>query len=159
MRALGNEDVAVVQLMGEHDHEVLAGLPPERVAEDISDSPRGGDGGDPARGTAARDDLRLADRRLGGASLPRPRRGEGDPAPRAANCSGSAVSALTIRPAIAGWTDHLTLIRRRAARLTKLDLAEVHLRDRGTDLRVRDRAVLDVGAEAESRITGAAGSR
>src|SRR5215468_11325931 len=34
MRAIGTESVAMVQLMGEHDHEVLAKLPPERVAED-----------------------------------------------------------------------------------------------------------------------------
>jgi aminopeptidase len=36
-----------------------------------------------------------------------------------------------------GWTTHLATLRRRAARLTKLDLAEVFLRDRGTDLRVK----------------------
>ena len=32
--ALGNEDVAIVQVMGEHELDVLAPLPPERVAED-----------------------------------------------------------------------------------------------------------------------------
>src|SRR5207244_11527280 len=36
-----------------------------------------------------------------------------------------------------GWTDHLAQIRRRAARLTKLELREVRVRDRGTDLRLR----------------------
>src|SRR5262249_54252056 len=36
-----------------------------------------------------------------------------------------------------GWTTHLATLRRRAARLTKLDLAEVQLRDRGTDLRLK----------------------
>ena len=35
-----------------------------------------------------------------------------------------------------GWTQHLASLRRRAARLTKLDLTEVRVRDSGTDLRV-----------------------
>ncbi len=137
MRALGNEDVAVVQLMGEHDHEVLAGLSPERVAED---NQRLASGREMAairrdgrlRGTicawptadwAARVfpglDEAKAIRRLARELLWFCRLGPDDP------------------PGHRGWTDHLTLIRRRAARLTKLDLAEVHLRDRGTDLRVR----------------------
>src|SRR5436305_9636916 len=34
MRALGREDVALVQVMGETELGVVAGLPPERVAED-----------------------------------------------------------------------------------------------------------------------------
>jgi aminopeptidase len=36
----------------------------------------------------------------------------------------------------AGWTSHLASLRRRAARLTKLDLKEIHVVDDGTDLRV-----------------------
>ncbi len=39
-------------------------------------------------------------------------------------------------PGHAGWTRHLAVLRRRAAALTQLDLAAVHFRDRGTDLRV-----------------------
>src|SRR5690348_9450338 len=34
MRGLGEENVAIVQVLGEHDSEVVANLPPERVAED-----------------------------------------------------------------------------------------------------------------------------
>jgi Leucyl aminopeptidase (aminopeptidase T) len=33
MRALGREEVAIVQVMGEYENDVLADLPPERVAE------------------------------------------------------------------------------------------------------------------------------
>jgi aminopeptidase len=40
-------------------------------------------------------------------------------------------------PGHKGWTAHLATLRRRAARLTKLDLDELHVRDRGTDLRLR----------------------
>ncbi|HEX5449973.1 MAG TPA: aminopeptidase [Gaiellaceae bacterium] len=36
-----------------------------------------------------------------------------------------------------GWTAHLATLRRRAAKLTRLDLKELHVRDRGTDLRLR----------------------
>jgi aminopeptidase len=39
-------------------------------------------------------------------------------------------------PGHKGWTAHLATLRRRATRLTKLDLTAVHIRDRGTDLRV-----------------------
>lgn len=40
-------------------------------------------------------------------------------------------------PGHAGWTAHLATLRRRAAKLTRLDLKELHVRDRGTDLRLR----------------------
>jgi aminopeptidase len=40
-------------------------------------------------------------------------------------------------PGHTGWTKHLAALRRRAARLTKLDLREVHVVDDGTDLRLR----------------------
>jgi aminopeptidase len=136
-RALGNEDVAVVQVMGEHELEVLANLPPERVA---ADSKRLASGPEMARirregrlrGTicawptdawAARVfpgmEAERAKRRLAKDLLWFCRLGPEDPAGHK------------------GWTDHLATLRRRAVRLTKLDLAEVHLRDRGTDLRVR----------------------
>jgi aminopeptidase len=137
MRAIGTESVAIVQLMGEHDHAVLAKLPPERVAEDnqrlaagreMSAIRREGR----LRGTicawptpdwAARVfpglDSAKATRRLARELLWFCRIGPDDP-------EGHR-----------GWTDHLGRIRRRSARLTKLDLAEVHVRDRGTDLRVR----------------------
>ncbi|HEY2326830.1 MAG TPA: aminopeptidase [Gaiellaceae bacterium] len=40
-------------------------------------------------------------------------------------------------PGYTGWTSHLATLRRRAAKLTRLDLKELHVRDRGTDLRFR----------------------
>ena len=43
--------------------------------------------------------------------------------------------------------------------LTKLDLKEVHVHRRGTDLRAEDRAVLAAGAAAARRTTGGARSR
>ena len=39
-------------------------------------------------------------------------------------------------PGHKGWTKHLATLRRRATRLTRLDLAGVQVRDHGTDLRV-----------------------
>jgi aminopeptidase len=137
MRALGNEDVAVLQVMGEHELDVLADLPPERVAED---SKRVASGAAMARirregrlrGTicawptadwAARVfpglDSAKAQRRLAKDILSFCRVGPGDP------------------PGHKGWIDHLATLRRRAARLTKLDLAELEVRDRGTDLRFK----------------------
>jgi aminopeptidase len=137
IRALGNEDVAILQVMGEHELAVLADLPPERVAED---SKRLAAGAEMARirregrlrGTicawptadwAARVfpgmDAAKAQRRLGRDLLSFCRVGPGDP------------------PGHKGWTDHLATLRRRAARLTKLDLAELEVRDRGTDLRFK----------------------
>jgi aminopeptidase len=137
MRALGDQDVAIVQLLGEHDEKALADLPPERVAEDnqglaggreMSAIRREGR----LRGTicawptpdwAARVfpglDARRATRKLARDLLWFCRLGPDDP-------EGHR-----------GWTEHLTRIRRRSARLTKLDLAEVLVRDRGTNLRVR----------------------
>ena len=51
--------------------------------------------------------------------------------------SGSAGSGPSDPPGHKGWTQHLAALRRRATRLTKLDLKEMHVRDRGTDLRLR----------------------
>ncbi len=137
MRALGNEDVAILQVMGEHELDVTAGLPPERVAEDAK---RLASGAEMARirregrlrGTicawptvdwAARVfpglDSARAERRLARDLLSFCRLGPSDP------------------PGHTGWTAHLATLRRRAVRLTKLDLAELEVRDRGTDLRFK----------------------
>lgn len=137
MRALGTENVAVVQIMGESELDVTAGLPPERVAED---SKRLGSGTVMARirregrlrGTicawptddwAARVfpglDPEQGKRRLAQDLLAFCRVGPKDP------------------PGHKGWTQHLATLRRRAAKLTKLDLKELHVRDEGTDLRLR----------------------
>jgi aminopeptidase len=137
VRAFGDEKVALVQVMGEYELDVTAQLPPERVAEATKRQQSGGalarirrEGR--LRGTicawptdewAARvfpsDDPEKAKRRLARDLLWFCRLGPGD------------------APGHAGWTEHLATLRRRAARLTKLDLKEVHVRDRGTDLRLR----------------------
>ena len=137
VRALGNEDVAILQVMGEHELDVVAGLPPERVAED---SKRLAAGAEMAcvrregrlRGTicawptedwAARVfpglDSGKAQRRLARDILSFCRVGPNDPAGHS------------------GWTAHLATLRRRATRLTKLDLVELEVRDHGTDLRFK----------------------
>lgn len=137
IRALGERHVAIVSVMGETELGVLARLPPERVAEDTK---RLASGAEMARirregrlrGTicawptdewAARVfpglDTEKGKRRLARDLLSFCRIGPGDP------------------PGHKGWTAHLATLRRRAARLTKLDLVELHVRDRGTDLRLR----------------------
>ena len=137
MRSLGDENVAIVQVMGEHELDVVAGLPPERVAEEakrlqsgtgMSRIRREGR----LRGTicawptddwAARVfpglDVAKAKRRLARELLWFCRLGPDDP------------------PGHKGWIEHLATLRRRATRLTKLDLAELHVRDAGTDLRLK----------------------
>jgi aminopeptidase len=137
MRALGSEKVAVVQVMGETELDVLADLPPERVAED---SKRLAAGPEMARirregrlrGTicawptdewAARVfpgmDVEKAKRRLAQDILWFCRLGPKD------------------APGHKSWTEHLAALRRRATRLTKLNLKEVQVQDNGTDLRLK----------------------
>jgi aminopeptidase len=136
MRALALEHVAVVQISGEHELDVVAGLPPERVAEDSKRLAADGAmarirGEGRLRGTicawptdewAARVfpelDPERGKRRLAKDLLSFCRVGPKDP------------------PGHTGWTAHLATLRGRATRLTKLDLTAVHIRDRGTDLRV-----------------------
>jgi len=137
-RAVGTKDVAIVQVMGEFELEVQGRLSPERVAEDanrrqarntsLAKARREGR----LRGTicawptdewAARVfpglDAAKAKRKLARDLLWFCRLGPDDP------------------PGHKGWTEHLATLRHRASRLTKLDLKEVHIRDRGTDLRLR----------------------
>ena len=135
LKAFGDENVALVQVMGEYELDVVSHLSPERVAADIAGRAKHlarirRDG--KLRGTicawptdewAARVfpgiDPSKAKRRLAKDLLSFCRLGRDDP------------------PGHKGWTSHLETLRRRAARLTKLDLKEVHLVDDGTDLRVR----------------------
>jgi aminopeptidase len=134
-RSLAEETVALVQVMGEFEHDVVAHLQPERVAADTAGRSRylqrvRRDGR--LRGTicawptdewAARVFPRLdatrAKRKLAKELLWFCRLGPDDP------------------PGHQGWTRHLGALRRRAARLTTLDLKEVQIADVGTDLRVR----------------------
>jgi aminopeptidase len=135
-RAYGDEKVALVQVMGEFELDVTAGLPPERVAEATKRQSgavlarirrenrlRGTICAWPTDDWAARVfpglDAAKATRELAKEILWFCRLGPDDPAGHK------------------GWTEHLATLRRRAARLTKLDLKEVHVVDEGTDLRVR----------------------
>jgi aminopeptidase len=136
LKAYGSEKVALVQVMGEFELDVTAGLPPERVAEATKGQSnavlsrirrenrlRGTICAWPTDEWAARVfpglDTAKATRKLAQDILWFCRLGPDDPAGHK------------------GWTEHLATLRRRAARLTKLDLKEVHVLDEGTDLRLR----------------------
>ena len=137
-RAHGREDTAVVQVLGEFESHVFADLPPELVAEDSKRAQvrqpwaakarregrlRGTICAWPTPEWAARVfpgvEPAKAQRRLARELLSFCRLGADDP------------------PGHTGWTAHLAELRRQAARLTKLELRELHVRDRGTDLRLR----------------------
>jgi aminopeptidase len=135
-RALGTEKVARVLVRSNDELEIVAGLPPERVAEAarrrlagmtwlpaqraegrqrqticVWPTPEWAQrvfGGDPAR----------AQRRLAREVLSFCRLGPDDP------------------PGHRGWRDHLAVLRRRSASLTRLGLRELELRDHGVDLRL-----------------------
>jgi aminopeptidase len=132
-RALGDETVAIVQVIGEYELDVVADLSPERVAADQAPNPhlarirregrlRGTICAWPTDDWAARVfpgvDPARAKRKLARELLWFCRLGPGDP------------------PRHKGWTQHLAALERRARRLTKLDLKEVHVLDDGTDLRL-----------------------
>ncbi len=133
-RALGEQSVAIVQTIGEYELDVVAHLSPERVAADAAGRSRtlarvrregrlrGAICAWPTAEWAARVfpglEATKATRRLARDLLSFCRLAPGDP------------------PGHKGWTQHLATLRRRAARLTKLDLKEVHVVDDGTDLRV-----------------------
>jgi aminopeptidase len=132
-RALAQETVAVVQVLGEYELDVVAHLAPERMATDNAGRSRhltrvrregrlrGTICAWPTEEWAARVFPELAperaQRRLAVELLLFCRLGPDDP------------------PGHKGWTAHLAALRRRAARLTRLDLKEVHVVDDGTDLR------------------------
>jgi aminopeptidase len=135
-RALGDERVAVVQVIGEYDQAAVADLPPERVAADHA-----------ARGSRALARIRR-ESRLRGTICAWPTDewaarvfpGE-DPSRAKRKLAREILSfcrlAPTDPPGHRGWTQHLAQLKRRAARLTRLDLREVHVVDDGTDLRCR----------------------
>jgi aminopeptidase len=134
-RALGDEHVALVQVHGEFELDVTASLPPERLAEVAKHQRtatlsrirresrlRGTICAFPTEDWASRVFPGLAPqeamRKLAQDILWFCRIGPDDP------------------PGHSGWTQHLAALRRRAARLTKLDLKELHVVDDGTDLRL-----------------------
>jgi aminopeptidase len=136
VRAFGEEKVALVQVIGEFELDVTSQLPPERVAEATKRQQ--------ADGVLAR--IRR-EGRLRGTICAWPtddwaaRVFPGlDPAKAKRKLAQDILWFCRLGPQDAaghkGWTEHLATLRRRAARLTKLDLKEVHVRDRGTDLRL-----------------------
>jgi aminopeptidase len=134
-KAIGTEPVAIVQVMGEYELDVVAPLSPERIAADT--------GGANKHVAAIRREARL--------------RGTicAWPTDEWALRAFPELDAETAKRQLAkdllwfcrlgpkdlpghrGWTEHLATLRRRASRLTKLDLKEVHIHDRGTNLRVK----------------------
>jgi aminopeptidase len=133
--SFGEEAVAIVQVMGEFELDAVADLPPEKIAADHAGRSsralqrirregrlRGTICAWPTAEWASRVfpglDADKARRKLAQEILWFCRLGPDDP------------------PGHKGWTDHLAALRRRAARLTKLDLKEVHVVDDGTDLRL-----------------------
>ena len=135
-RAFGEESVAIVQVLGEYELDVVADLAPERVAG-RQRPPQPALRADSARGPAC------AARSAPGRPTPGPRASSPASRPRKPrggsreSSSGSAGSGPATPPGHKGWTQHLAALRRRAARLTKLDLKELHVVDEGTDLRLK----------------------
>jgi len=135
-RALARSDVAYVRVAGEFEQDAIAGLPRDRMAESARRNPFTAGLGRAERETRLRGTIcawptaewatrvfpglpeERAQRKLARDLLSFCRLGPKDPAGHS------------------GWTEHLATLRRRAAALTKLELKEVHIRDRGTDLRL-----------------------
>ena len=135
-KALARSDVAFVRVAGEFEQDVLSGLPPERLGESARLNPLMASPGRAGR-----------ERRLRGTICAWPtaewatRVFPGLPAERAQRKLARDLLSFcrlgaTDPAGHSGWTEHLATLRRRAAALTKLDLKEVLIRDRGTDLRL-----------------------
>ncbi len=134
-RGFGAESVAIVQVLGEYELDVVADLSPERVAADNGGRSRyvarirregrlrGTICAWPTDAWAARVypgvETAQAARKLARDLLWFCRIGPDDP------------------PGHKGWAQHLAALRRRAARLTRLDLKELHVVDDGTDLHLK----------------------
>jgi aminopeptidase len=137
IRALGEEKVALVQVNGEFELDVTAQLPPERVAESTKAQVAG------AAMARIRREGRLRGTICAWPTEEWARRVfpelDGARAQRALAKELLSFCRLGPKdpPGHKGWAEHLTTLRRRAARLTKLDLKEVHVVDDGTDLRLR----------------------
>ena len=136
-RALGEERVALVAFHGEFELDVTAALPPERLAEAARRRQ--------ASGTLAR--IRREGRLRATICAWPTEEWAKRVYPRLTPQNGMRKLAQDLLwfcrlgpddpPGHAGWTQHLAALRRRARRLTKLDLKEVHVLDDGTDLRLR----------------------
>ena len=134
-KAMGNEEVAIVQVMGEFELDVLAPLSPERVALDA--------GGRSRHLARIRREGRLRGTICAWPTDEWSRRvyPELDPQKAQRKLAQDILSFCRLGPkdppGHKGWTHHLATLRRRATRLTHLDLREVHVHDRGTNLRLK----------------------
>src|SRR3954471_6811866 len=134
-KAIGLEEVAIVQVMGEFELDVLAPLSPERVAIDA--------GGRSRHLARVRREGRLRGTICAWPTDEGSRRvyPELEPQKAQRKLAQDILSFCRLGPkdppGHKGWTQHLTTLRRRAARLTRLDLREVHVHDHGTNLRLR----------------------
>src|SRR6478752_3889849 len=134
-KAIGTEPVAIVQVMGEYELDAVADLSPERVAADT--------GGRNRHVARIRREAKLRGTICAWPTEEWAARVYPElPAPKGTRALAKDILSFCRLgpkdpPGHAGWTEHLATLRRRAARLTKLDLKEVHVHDRGTNLRVR----------------------
>ena len=132
---MGNEEVAIVQVMGEFELDVLAPLSPERVALDA--------GGRSRHLARIRREGRLRGTICAWPTDEWSRRvyPELEPQKAQRKLAQDILSFCRLGPkdppGHKGWTQHLATLRRRATRLTRLDLREVHVHDRGTNLRLK----------------------
>jgi aminopeptidase len=136
MRALGREQVAIVVVMGEFEQNVLADLPPDRVAEATKRLAISGMSGARREGRIRGTICAWPTEDWAARVFP------GVPAARAMRMLAKDLLWFCRLgpddpPGHSGWTTHLATLRRRAAKLTRLDLKELHVRDHGTDLRLR----------------------
>ncbi len=134
-KAIGLEEVALVQVMGEFELDVLAPLSPERVALDA--------GGRARHLTRIRREGRLRGTICAWPTDEWARRVYPELEPQKAQRKLAQDILWFCRlgpkdlPGHKSWSQHLTTLRRRATRLTRLDLREVHVHDRGTNLRLK----------------------
>ena len=133
---MGSEEVAIVQVMGEFELDVLAPLSPERVGDSTPAAARGTWRASAAKGGCAGRSARGRPTSGRAASIP-----ELEPQKAQRKLAQDILSFCRLGPkdppGHKGWTQHLATLRRRATRLTRLDLREVHVHDRGTNLRLK----------------------
>jgi len=135
--AMTQERTAAIQILGEFEVDVLAALPPERVAEDT-------------KRRAAKSPLvrARAQRRHRTAicAWPTPEWAARVYPEHAGPEAQRALALDLLRfcrlgpddpPGHKGWTAHLAALRRRSAKLTRLALRELEVRGDGTELRFR----------------------
>lgn len=151
-RAAGLRDTATIRVMGEFEPAVTAALDPDRLS--LHERRRRARMGPLER---ARSEYRLRGTLCAWPTEDWARLvfGDADPARGMRALARDLLSFCRIGPddppGHAGWTEHLARLRRRATRLTKLDLVRLEVRDRGTDLtfRLADHSLWRGGGETD----------